>query len=47
LKSLGGGIFVPQAIASISRRKLKRAVISLTAHHNRITRALDILLIGF
>jgi toxin CcdB len=40
-------ILVTQAIASISRRELKRAVASLTAHHDRITRALDVLLIGF
>ena len=40
-------IFVTQAIASISRRELKRAVASLTAQHDRITRALDVLLIGF
>jgi toxin CcdB len=40
-------ILVTQAIASLSRRELKRAVASLTAHHDRVTRALDVLLIGF
>lgn len=38
---------VTQATASIPGRELKRAVASLTDHHDRITRALDILLLGF
>lgn len=40
-------VMVTQAIASIPGRELKRAVASLTDHHDRITRALDILLLGF
>lgn len=40
-------VLVTQAIASIPRRELKGAVASLSEHHERITRALDILLIGF
>jgi toxin CcdB len=40
-------VLVTQAIASIPGRELKRAVASLTEHHERITRALDILLVGF
>ncbi len=40
-------VLAPQAIASIPGRELKRAVGSLIEHHDRITRALDILLIGF
>jgi toxin CcdB len=40
-------VLVTQAIASIPGRELKRAVASLTEHHDRITRALDILLVGF
>ncbi len=40
-------VMVTQAIASISGRELKGAVASLTDHHDRITRALDILLLGF
>jgi len=38
---------VTQAIASISGRELRRAVASLTDHHDRITRAHNILLLGF
>jgi toxin CcdB len=40
-------VLLPQAIASIPGRQLKRAVISLHEHHDRIARALDILLVGF
>jgi toxin CcdB len=40
-------VLVTQAIASISGRELKRAVGSLAEHHDRIARALDILLVGF
>jgi len=40
-------VLVTQAIASISGRELTRAVGSLAEHHDRITRALDILLVGF
>ena len=40
-------VMVTQAIASIPGRELKRPVASLTDHHDRITRALDILLLGF
>jgi toxin CcdB len=40
-------VLLTQAIASIPRRELKRAVASLTEHREHITRALDILLVGF
>ncbi len=40
-------VLVTQAIASIPRRELRGAVASLSEYHERITRALDILLIGF
>lgn len=40
-------VLVTQAIASIPVRELKRAVASLTEQHDSITRALDILLLGF
>ncbi len=40
-------VLVTQAIASIPGRELKRAVASLAEQHDRITRALDILLLGF
>ncbi len=40
-------VLVTQAIASIPRRELKRAVASLAEHRDSITRALDILLVGF
>ena len=36
-----------QAIASIPARELRRAVANLAADHDRITRALDVLLVGF
>ena len=40
-------VLVTQAIASIPRRELQHAVASLAGHRDRITRALDILLVGF
>jgi len=40
-------VMVTQAIASIPGRELKDAVTSLVNQHDRITRALDILLLGF
>ena len=40
-------VMVTQAIASIPGRELKRAVASLAEQHDRVTRALDTLLIGF
>ena len=36
-----------QAIASIPAKELRRAVASLDGRHDEITRALDILLLGF
>lgn len=39
-------VMVTQAIASVPRRELKRAIASLAEHHDRVTRALDILLLG-
>lgn len=40
-------VMVTQAIASIPARELKHGFTSLTDQHDRITRALDILLLGF
>ncbi len=40
-------VMVTQAIASIPGRELNGAVTSLTNQHDHITRALDILLLGF
>ncbi len=40
-------VMVTQAIASIPGRELKRSVASLNDQHDRITHALDILLLGF
>jgi toxin CcdB len=40
-------VLVTQAIASIPCRELKPAVASLAEHRDGITRALDILLVGF
>jgi toxin CcdB len=40
-------VMLTQAIASIPAIELRRAVASLDSHHNEITRALDILLLGF
>jgi toxin CcdB len=40
-------VMVTQAIAAISVRELKNAVLSLAVQRDKITRALDILLVGF
>ena len=40
-------VMVTQAIATIPVRELKRPVASLVPEHDRVIRALDILLIGF
>lgn len=40
-------VLVTQAIASIPKHELKRAVASLAEHHDRIVRALDTLLVGY
>lgn len=40
-------VMLTQAIASIPTRELRRPVSSLDHHHDDITRALDILLIGY
>ncbi len=40
-------VMVTQAVATIARRELKRTVGSLADQHDRITRALNILLLGF
>jgi len=40
-------VMLTQAIASIPAKELKRSVASLGDHHDDVTRALDILLIGF
>lgn len=40
-------VLLTQAIATVPTRELKRAVASLAAHHERIVRALDVLLDGF
>jgi toxin CcdB len=40
-------VLVTQAIASIPGRELKRVIASLAEHHDQVTRALDILLVGF
>jgi len=40
-------VLVTQAIASVPGRELQRPVGSLAKHHDSITRALDILLVGF
>ena len=40
-------VLLTQALASIPRRELKRVVSSLRAHHDQITRSLDILLTGY
>jgi toxin CcdB len=46
---IGGALYVmvTQAIASIPVRELKRSVASLAQEHDRVIRALDILLVGF
>ncbi len=40
-------VLVTQAIASIPGGELKRAVSSLASQHDSVTRALDILLLGY
>ena len=40
-------VMVTQAIASVPRQELKRAVASIAHEHDRVTRALDTLLVGF
>lgn len=40
-------VLVTQAIASIPGRELRRPVASLAGHHDSITRALDLLLVGY
>ncbi len=40
-------VMVTQALASVPLRELKGAVASLEGEHDRVTRALDILLVGF
>ena len=40
-------VMVTQAIASIPVRELKRSITSLAQEHDRVIRALDILLVGF
>ncbi|MBS0562195.1 MAG: CcdB family protein [Proteobacteria bacterium] len=40
-------VMLTQAIATVPARELKRPIASLTQEHDRITRALDILLLGF
>ncbi len=40
-------VLVPQAIASVPGRELGRAVGSLAAYRDDVTRALDTLLVGF
>lgn len=40
-------IMLTQAIATVPIRELKGKIASLSAHHREITRALDILLVGY
>ena len=40
-------VMVTQALSAVSGRELKRAVFSLAAQHDQVTRALDTLLVGF
>ena len=40
-------VLMTQAIATVPRQELKRAVGSLAEHHDTVVRALDILLIGY
>ncbi len=40
-------VLVTQAVSSIPGRELRRAVASFAEHHDSITRALGILLIGY
>ena len=40
-------VLVPQSLAAVPVRELKRPVMSLVEHRDSITRALDMLLVGF
>ena len=40
-------IMLTQALSAVPMRELKRAVASLDAQHDAVTRALDLLLVGF
>jgi toxin CcdB len=40
-------VMLTQALASIPARELKRAVTSLDSQHDQVTRALDVLLLGY
>ena len=40
-------VMVTQALSAVSNRELKRAVTSLNAQHDTITKALDLLFVGF
>jgi len=40
-------VLVTQALASIPARELKKTITSLKDHHDKVSRALDLLLIGF
>jgi toxin CcdB len=40
-------VMLTQALASIPARELKRAVTSLDSEHDQVTRALDVLLLGY
>lgn len=40
-------VMVTQALSAVSGKELKRPVMSLNARHDCITRALDLLLVGF
>ena len=40
-------VMVTQALSAVPARELKRAVTSLDAQHDAVTRALDLLLVGF
>jgi len=40
-------VLVTQALSAIPARELKRVIMSLDAHHDAVTRALDLLFVGF
>lgn len=40
-------VLVPQSLAAVPIRELKRPVASLVEHRDAVTRALDILFVGF
>jgi toxin CcdB len=40
-------ILMAQSIGSVPARALRRPAMSLAAHHDTVTRALDVLLLGF